>query len=209
MRREPVSIGTLLKVIAPFAAIGVVYWFLTRREPLEELKYELSRLDPLYVALAGVFVVLLFVPPILRLVRERRIWMVLKEPFELVRDPFIDIDMHEEAYGHVMLSPSTRIKHVAVAARKDDIVVRKAAYPKLFPTFRIAWKDIRNVYFVAAYNSEVTGEDDIGMARITLSFAEETVLVLPWRRNFNSLIPPSAGLQEESFVQRSADGGGQ
>ncbi len=201
MRREPVSIGLLLKIVAPFVAIWVVYWFIGQREPLEELKYQLSRLDPWYVALATVFVSLLFVPPLLRLIRERRIWMVLKEPFQLVRDPFIDIDMHEEAYGHVMLSPDTRIKHVAVAARKDDIIVRKAAYPKLFPTFRIAWKDVRNVYFVAAYNTEVTGKDDVGMARITLSFAEETVLVLPWRRKFNTFIPPSAGLQQESFVQ--------
>lgn len=201
MRREPASIGMLLKVIAPFAAIWAVYWFLVQREPLQELKYQLGRLDPWYVALAAVFVALLFVPPLLRLIRERRIWMVLKEPFELVRDPFIDIDMHEEAYGPVLLSPSTRIKHVAIAARREDIIVRKAAYPKLFPTFRIGWKDIRNVYFVATDNAEITGKDDVGMARITLSFAEETVLVLPWRRKFNMFIPPSAGLQEESFVE--------
>lgn len=73
MRREPVSIGTLLKAVAPLAAVGVVCWWLGQREPLQELEYQLSRLDPLYVAPAAVFVALLFVPPIWRLARERRI----------------------------------------------------------------------------------------------------------------------------------------
>ncbi|MEM8817197.1 MAG: hypothetical protein AAGE85_15330 [Pseudomonadota bacterium] len=200
MRREPASLWGLLKAVLPLAGIWVVYWFLGQRDPLAELSDRLSRLDPYYVVFFTLIAGLVLLPPLFRLVRERRIWMVLKQPFAPVENPFIDIDMHEEAYGHVLLGPRVKIKHVAIAAGKDSIVVRKAAYPKLFPTFEIGWKDVSNVYFVATDNSDLTGEDDVGVARITLGFAEETVLVLPWRQRFNALIPASAGFQEESVV---------
>ena len=78
--------------------------------------------------------------------------------------------------------------------------MRKAAYPKMFPTFEIGWDQISNIYFVGLEKDSDFGPDPLGIARITLNFAEEFVLVLPWRRQFNQYIPDHIGLQKESLI---------
>ncbi|MEM9335231.1 MAG: hypothetical protein AAGA33_10300, partial [Pseudomonadota bacterium] len=92
------------------------------------------------------------------------------------------------------------IKHAAVFASESGLIVRKAAYPKLFPTFEIAWDQISNIYFVKMYREEAHGTDPRGVARVTLSFAEEFVMVLPWRKRFNRFVPESVGFQRESVM---------
>lgn len=197
MRLEPFRVVDILKWLGFFAGLYLLHTFLTERYPLDSLKYQLRLFDPLYLAFGVFALAALFVPALARLYRERKIWLVLSEPFERVEDPFIDIDLEEEMYGAVQLSPRTAIKHIATHATKGGITVRKAAYPKLFPTFVIPWSVLSNVYFVAGGTNPVQGKDLLGVARITLSFSEETILIIPWRKRFNAFVPDNIGLQVE------------
>ena len=190
-------VADILKWLGIIAGLYLLRVFLTERDPLESLKYQLSLFDPVYLAFGVFTLVALFTPTLLRLYRERRIWLVLSEPFETVEDPFIDIDLKEEMYGAVQLSPETMIKHIATHVSKQGVTVRKAAYPKLFPTFMIPWSDVSNVYFVAGGTNPVQGKDLLGIARITLSFSEETILIVPWRKRFDAFVPDNIGLQFE------------
>ena len=197
MRFEPIRALDILKFLALVLGLYLLHTFLTERYPLDHLKFQLSLFDPLYLAFGAFVLVALFTPTLLRLYRERRLWVVLAEPFEPVEDPFIDLDVKEEMYGPVQLSPTQVIKHVATHVSKHGVIVRKAAYPKLFPTFRIPWSMISNVYFVAGGDVPLYGKDKLGMARITLSFSEETILIVPWRKRFNAFVPDSVGVQIE------------
>ena len=102
-------------------------------------------------------------------------------------------------YGAVQLSPVAAIRHVATHVGKHGITIRKAAYPKFFPTFLVPWTMVSNVYFVAGGTNPVQGKDLLGVARITLSFSEETILIVPWRKRFNAFVPDSIGLQVEDL----------
>lgn len=197
MRLEPFRVVDILKLLGIIAGLYLLRVFVTERYPLESLKYQLSLFDPLYLAFGVFALAVLFVPTFVRLYRERRIWLVLSEPFEPVENPFIDIDLTQEMYGAVQLSPDTAIKHIATHVNRRGITVRKAAYPKFFPTFVIPWSAIINVYFVAGGTNPVQGKDPIGVARITLSFSEETILIIPWRKRFNAFVPENIGLQLE------------
>lgn len=197
MRLEPFRVFDVLKLLGFVAGLYLLHTFVTERYPIDHLRYQLSLFDPLYLAFGVFALVVLFVPTFIRLYRERRIWLVLSEPFERVEDPFVDIDLKEEMYGAVQLSPRTAIKHIATHVTKHGITVRKAAYPKLFPTFLIPWIVVSNVYFVAGGRNPAQGRDPLGIARITLSFSEETILIVPWRKRFSAYVPDSVGLQIE------------
>ena len=197
MRFEPFKAVDFLKFLALVVGLYLLHTFLTQSYPIDHLKYQLRLFDPLYLAFAVFVLAALFTPAFVRLYRERRLWLVLIEPFEAIDDPFIDIDISSEMYGSVQLSSTHTIKHVATYASRHGVIVRKAAYPRFFPTFRIPWSMISNVYFVAGGKVPAYGKDLLGIARLTLSFAEETVLIVPWRKRFNAFVPDATGLQTE------------
>lgn len=188
------------------AALLVAPWLLLRLMDfdLDEFVYQVSRLNWIHVAIGAGVLASLFGIPLYRLFREFKIWKLVQEPFEHLEDPFIDVDITEESYGEMYLAADRRIKDVAIFASDKGLTVRKAAYPKLFPTFRIPWKAISNIYFAGMVKNKQFGKDRLGAARVTLAFAEEFILVLPWRERFNGLVPDRIGFQEEMLVAKDA-----
>ncbi len=199
MKFEPQGLLGLLKSVLPL--FGLWLFFYLMKTDFEEIAYQIEQTDWLYVALWTGAILILIGVPAYRLYLEYRIWTVLRSPFHIIRDPFLDVDMNEDSYGAVVLQNGRVIKHAAINATATGVIVRKAAYPKLFPTFEIRWDQISNIYFAALTPNEKFGSDPFGAARVTLSFAEEFVLVLPWRKGFNADIPDRIGVQYESLVE--------
>jgi len=198
MRFESPGLLHFLKGLAIVGAY-VLYFFVDW--DIDELVYQFRRIDWLYATFyAGIPLILIGIPAF-RLLREYKIWRVLYQPFRVIQDPFIDVDLKEESYGDIVLENGYTKKRAAIFVSKNGVIVRKAAYPKLFPTFEISWVQISNIYFAALQANERFGSDPFGVARVTLAFAEELILVLPWRRRFNSYIPDRIGLQKESLVE--------
>ncbi len=174
MRFTPLGILGFLGLIAPFVGL----WFLFQLLQLDwdEFTFRVSRLDWLYVAVGAGVLAILFVPPFFRLYKEYRAWRIIQAPFKVVDDPFIDVDIAEESYGELYLAQASRIKEVAIFVSES------------------------NIHFAALIKNQRFGADPLGAARVTLGFAEEFVLVLPWRKRFNAFIPARIALQEESLV---------
>jgi hypothetical protein len=204
MRFESPGLLGFFKAIAPLAGI-LLLMFLVKMD-YDEIVYRLGRADWLYVAIGAAFFLALLSVPAFRLFKEYRTWKVLCLPFHIVQDPFIDVDLKEESYGDVFLDGGYRIKRAATFASRGGVIVRKAAYPKLFPTFEIGWDAITHILFIAAGTDCRFGSDPYGVARITLGLAEEFVLVLPWRGDFNTHIPDRIGLRNENFVGKDTKG---
>lgn len=198
MRFESTGLLHFLKALALIGAW--VLFFYVDYDDLVELPYYIGKLDLLFVAFVTGIVVILLSVPATRLLKEYRAWKVLTAPFRIVDDPFIDVDLKEESYGELLLEGGYRIKRVATFASERGVIVRKAAYPKLFPTFEIKWGEVSNVYFVGTAIDERFGSDPFGVARVTLKIAEELILVLPWRKQFNVFLPDGIGLQFENHV---------
>lgn len=198
MRFESPGLLHFLKGLALVAAY-VLFFFVDW--DFDEIVYQLRNVDWLYTSFFGGILLVLIGVPALRLLREYRIWRVLYQPFRLIQDPFIDVDLKEESYGELVVENGNKIKRAAIFVSKNGVIVRKAAYPKLFPTFEITWDQISNIYFAALEANERFGPDPFGVARVTLKFAEEFILVLPWRGRFNSYIPDRIGLQEEPLTR--------
>ncbi len=171
------------------AVIGAYVLFSRFGFNFSELAYQFSKIDWVYASFLIVPIAFLFSVPTWRLLREYRIWKILHQPFRIIDDPFIDVDLKEESYGHVVLENGNMVKRAATFASRSGVIVRKAAYPKMFPTFEITWDQISNIYFVEGQQYSEFGSDSIGMARVTLNFAEEFILVLPWRGGFKQHIP--------------------
>ena len=200
MRFETPGLLHILKGLALVGAYGAFWFFFRIDWNVDELRYQLSRIDWAYATIFIVPILLLLGATAWRLLREYRIWKILYRPFRIINDPFIDVDLKEESYGAVILKNGNIIKRAATFASRSGIIVRKAAYPKMFPTFEISWDQISNIYFAALDSNEEFGPDPLGIARVTLDFAEEFILVLPWRRQFNKYIPDHIGLQNESLT---------
>lgn len=190
----------LLHVLKALAIIGAYVLFWRFGFDLSELTYQFSKIDWVNASFLIMPVLLLLGIPAWRLLREYRIWKVLYQPFRVIDDPFIDVDLKEESYGHVVLRNGIVVKRAATFASRSGVIVRKAAYPKMFPTFEITWDQISNIYFAELQKNDDFGHDPLGPARVTLNFAEEFVLVLPWRRRFNEYIPDHIGFQSESHI---------
>ena len=198
MRIDPPGYLHFLQAIV---FIGAWYLFFWSDWEYDDLVYYWHRMDWLmfWVIAGPVLVILCW--PLWGLLREYRAWKILCQPFHIDKDPFIDLDLEEEAFGDIIFRDGHMIKHAAVFASKSGLIVRKAAYPKLFPTFEISWDQVSNIYFVKMYREEQHGTDPRGVARVTLSFAQEFVLVLPWRKRFNRFVPDSIGFQRESVME--------
>ena len=199
MKFEPQGLLGFLRATLPL--VGLWLFFYLMKTDFDEIAYQIERADWVYVALWAGVILILFGVPAYRLFVEFRIWKVLRSPFRIIDDPYLDVDMNEDSYGEVVLRNGRLIKHAAINATATGVIVRKAAYPKLFPTFEIDWDQISNIYFAALTPNERFGTDPFGAARVTLSFAEEFVLVLPWRKGFNVHIPDRIGVQCESLVK--------
>ncbi len=182
------------------AILGAWYLFFWSDWEFDDLVYHWYRIDWLKVSVIAVPVLAVLSWPLFGLWREYRAWKILCQPFALDPDPFIDLDLEAEAFGDIIFRDGHTIKHTAIYASKSGLIVRKAAYPRLFPTFEIHWDQVSNIYFVRLYRDERHGTDSRGVARVTLNFAEEFVLVLPWRKRFNRFVPESIGFQRESLM---------
>jgi hypothetical protein len=189
----------LLHVLKGLALVGAYVLFWRFGFNFSELTYQLSKVNWVSASFFIVPVLLLLSIPAWRLWREYRIWKVLYQPFHVIDDPFIDVDLKEESIGDAVLANGHTVKQTATFASRSGVVVRKAAYPKMFPTFEITWDQVSNVYFAEMQDTKF-GSDSLGMARVTLNFAEEFVLVLPWRERFNQYLPEHIGLQKETLI---------
>ena len=192
-----------LHFLQALVLIAAYYVFFIADWEYADLVYYWYRIDWLMFWIIAVPIVALLSIPAWRLFREYRAWKVLCQPFRIDHDPFIDVDLEEEAFGDIVFRDGHTIRYTAIFASKSGLIVRKAAYPKLFPTFEIAWDQVSNIYFVKLYRDDKHGTDPRGVARVTLNFAEEFVLVLPWRKRFNRFVPDAIGFQRESLM--SAD----
>ncbi len=200
MRFETLGLLHVLKALALIGAYVLFVLFLEIGFDYSELKYQFGNIDWFTVSFLVAPILLLLGIPAWRLLREYRIWKVLYQPFRLIDDPFIDVDSKEESYGHVVFRNGNTVKRAAIFASKSGVIVRKAAYPRMFPTFEIEWDQISNIYFAEMQKDASFGPDSLGLARVTLDFAEEFVLLLPWRKRFNQFVPERIGLQVESLI---------
>lgn len=190
----------LLHILKALAIIGAWVLFWRFGFDIAELRYQFSKIDWVRASFFITPALLLLGIPAWRLFREYRVWKVLYQPFRVIDDPFIDVDLKEESYGHVVLRNGKLVKRAATFASRSGVIVRKSAYPKMFPTFEIAWDQISNIYFAELQKNDESGPDPLGVARVTLGFAEDFVLVLPWRKRFNEYIPDHIGVQNESLI---------
>ncbi|MEM6514283.1 MAG: hypothetical protein AAF660_14835 [Pseudomonadota bacterium] len=184
------------------ALLLVAAWYVFFKLDWEwaDVVYYWYRTDWLVVAVIATPILAILCWPLVGLYREYRAWKILCQPFDIDSDPFIDVDLEKEAYGDILFRDGYSISHTAIFASKTGLIVRKAAYPKLFPTFEIRWEQVSNIYFVKMYRDKKHGTDSRGVARVTLSFAEEFVMVLPWRKRFNRHVPDTIGFQRESVM---------
>jgi len=196
MRFETLGLLHVLKALALIGA-AVLYWRFGF--DFSELIYQFGEIDWVYASFFIAPILLLLGIPASRLLREYRIWKTLCRPFRVIDDPFIDVDLKDESYGHVFLENGNTVKRAATFASRSGVIVRKAAYPKMFPTFEITWDQISNINFVGLHQDDEFGSDSLGAARVTLDFAEEFILVLPWRSGFDQYIPDHIALQKKAL----------
>lgn len=196
MRFETLGLLHVLKVLV---LVGAYVLFWRFGFDFSELMYQFGQIDWGYASFFIAPILLLLGVPAWRLLREYRIWKTLQKPFRVIDDPFIDVDLKDEAYGHVFLENRNCVKRAATFASKSGVIVRKAAYPKMFPTFEIAWDQISNINFIGQQQDDEFGTDSLGAARVMLDFANEFTLVLPWRSGFNQYIPDHIGLNTEAL----------
>ncbi len=191
-----------LHFLLALAMLGAWYLFSWSGLEYSDLVYYWYRMDWLaFWVVAGPVLAILSLP-LWGLYREYRAWKVLCQPFEIDSDPFIDLDLEAEALGDIVFRGGFTIRHAAIFVSKTGVIVRKASYPKLFPTFEITWDQISNIYFVKLYRQQKHGTDARGVARVTLNFARDFVLVLPWRKRFNRFVPETIGFERESMLPK-------
>ena len=202
MRLEASGFLHVLMGLAVFAGLGLLLF--VEFDDLVNLPSTLRTLNWIPIGLIAGIVLLILGVPSLRLLKEYRAWKILSTPFMIDDDPVIDVDLEKEAIGHLFFEGGYPVKQVATFAAESGILVRKAPYPKLFPSFEIDWKDISHIFFASAATDHKFGSDAIGAARISLDFAEDFVLVIPWRGNFNLLVPDRIGFTTQDFSEKAS-----
>lgn len=191
MRKFVLAVAIALGLIPVLALFALVF-----REETEELIRTLRSADWLAVAFVLLIATVVILPRAMRSRRMARIWNVFVEPFEKVSYPGNEIDFDREAYGLLLLDPKTKFRGIRAIVDGSGLNLRKAFSNNPLGSFRIPWSMISTICYTETLKDEGSFRDGLGAARITMKFAEELVVIVPWRGNFCRHVGDGIGYRE-------------